>query len=163
MAPFAYLLSIYIVIARSNRKCELYMLASIRYTVYHKSTGYVQSPELQSFRGVVHLFADGSKGIGRQGSHSSTTLGGPLVVYSSRHHAWGAGIPIYRGTRACPLSCKKVNIQKWERQDTPASPEIINSLRNLRYRFHPTLLLILTLHMGGTHFGSEGLGCPHLL
>jgi len=59
MAPFAYLLSIYIVIARSNRKCELYMLASIRYTVYHKSTGYVQSPELQSFRGVVHLFADG--------------------------------------------------------------------------------------------------------
>jgi hypothetical protein len=43
------------------------------------------------------------------------------------------------------------------------SPEIINSLRNLRYRFHPTLLLILTLHMGGTQFGSEGLDCPHLL
>src|SRR6266566_3243187 len=37
------------------------------------------------------------------------------------------------------------------------SPEIINSLRNLHYRFHPTLLLILTLRMGGTQFGSEGL------
>jgi hypothetical protein len=55
MAPFAYLLSISIVIARSNRKCELYMLASIRFTVYHKSIGFVQS-ETGAVDGVYITF-----------------------------------------------------------------------------------------------------------